>query len=72
MPGRTAYYGLIDLGGLKRNEKKQILVSGAAGAVGSIVGQIGKLYGPNCHVVGTAGSKDKCEWLKKKLDLMKY
>jgi len=45
--------------------KKQILVSGAAGAVGSIVGQIAKLYGPNCHVVGTAGSKEKIAWLKK-------
>jgi len=71
MPGRTAYYGLIDLGGLKRDEKKQILISGAAGAVGSIVGQIAKLYSPNCYVVGTAGSKEKLQWLKK-LDLMKY
>jgi len=66
MPGRTAFYGLIDLGELKKGDKKQILVSGAAGAVGSIVGQIAKLYGPNCHVVGTAGSKEKIAWLKKK------
>jgi len=64
MPGRTAYYGLIDLGGLKRDETKQILVSGAAGAVGSLVGQIAKLYAPKCRVIGTAGSDKKLEWLK--------
>ncbi|MEM8893825.1 MAG: NADP-dependent oxidoreductase [Bacteroidota bacterium] len=57
MPGMTAYFGLMDVGQPKEGET--ILVSGAAGAVGSIVGQIGKIKG--CRVVGIAGGKDKCD-----------
>ncbi|WP_373084064.1 NADP-dependent oxidoreductase [Zhongshania sp.] len=57
--GYTAYFGMIDIGRPKTGEA--VLVSGAAGAVGSIAGQIAKLYG--CFVVGLAGSKEKCEWL---------
>ena len=60
MTGMTAYFGLLDVGQPKEGET--VVVSGAAGAVGSIVGQIAKIKG--CHVVGTAGSDDKCEWLK--------
>lgn len=60
MTGLTAYFGLLDIGEPKEGET--VLVSGAAGAVGSVVGQIAKLKG--CRVVGLAGSDDKCEWLK--------
>ena len=55
MPGLTAYFGLLDLGLPKAGET--VLVSTAAGAVGSIVGQIAKIQG--CRVIGTAGSEDK-------------
>ena len=61
--GLTAYFGLLDVAKPKAGET--ILVSAAAGAVGSIVGQIGKLKG--CHVVGIAGSAEKCDWLKQTL-----
>jgi NADPH-dependent curcumin reductase CurA len=57
MTGYTAYFGLLDVGVPKEGET--ILVSGAAGAVGSIVGQIGKIKG--CRVVGIAGGEDKCQ-----------
>ena len=60
MTGLTAYFGLEKIGKLKKNET--LLVSGAAGAVGSVVGQIGKLKG--CRVVGIAGSDDKIKALK--------
>lgn len=60
MTGLTAYFGLEKIGKLKEGET--LLVSGAAGAVGSVVGQIGKLKG--CRVVGIAGSDDKIETLK--------
>lgn len=59
MPGMTAYVGLLEVGALKDGES--VFISGAAGAVGSIVGQIAKLHG--CHVVGSAGSAEKCAWL---------
>jgi NADPH-dependent curcumin reductase CurA len=59
MTGYTAYFGLLDIGNPKEGET--ILVSGAAGAVGSIVGQIGKLKG--CRMVGIAGGKEKCQKL---------
>uniref|UniRef100_A0AC11EV32 Prostaglandin reductase 1 n=1 Tax=Ovis aries TaxID=9940 RepID=A0AC11EV32_SHEEP len=61
MPGLTAYFGLFDICGVKGGET--VLVSAAAGAVGSVVGQIAKLKG--CKVVGTAGSDEKVAWLKK-------
>jgi NADPH-dependent curcumin reductase len=61
--GMTAYFGLLDIGKPKSGET--LVVSGAAGAVGSLVGQIGKIKG--CRVVGIAGSKEKCRWLKDEL-----
>ncbi|XP_055586295.1 prostaglandin reductase 1-like [Uranotaenia lowii] len=60
MPGNTAYFGLLELCSPKKGET--VLVSGAAGAVGSLVGQIAKIQG--CRVVGLAGSDEKCRWLK--------
>ncbi|MDZ4850061.1 MAG: NADP-dependent oxidoreductase [Pirellulaceae bacterium] len=55
MPGLTAYFGLLDVCQPKPGET--VLVSGAAGAVGSLVGQIAKIHG--CRVVGVAGSDEK-------------
>lgn len=60
MTGMTAYFGLEKIGLPKAGEL--VVVSGAAGATGSIVGQICKLKG--CRVVGTVGSSEKCAWLK--------
>ena len=60
MTGLTAYFGLMDIGKPKANET--VVVSGAAGAVGMVVGQIAKLQG--CHVVGIAGSDEKIKLLK--------
>jgi NADPH-dependent curcumin reductase CurA len=60
MTGITAYLGLIEIGAPKAGET--IVVSGAAGAVGSVVGQIGKILG--CTVVGITGSDEKAELLK--------
>jgi NADPH-dependent curcumin reductase CurA len=60
MPGHTAWYGLNAIGQPKAGET--VFVSGAAGAVGSVVGQLAKLKG--CRVVGSAGGKEKCDWLK--------
>lgn len=57
--GMTAYFGLMDIG--KPVAGETLVVSAAAGAVGSMVGQIGKIQG--CRVVGIAGSDDKCQWL---------
>jgi NADPH-dependent curcumin reductase len=57
--GLTAYFGLLDICSPKPGET--LVVTAAAGAVGSIVGQIGKLKG--CRVVGIAGSADKCQWI---------
>ena len=59
MPGLTAYAGLLDVGALKDGET--VLVSGAAGAVGSVVCQIAKAKG--CKVVGVMGSDEKGRWL---------
>jgi NADPH-dependent curcumin reductase len=56
MPGLTAWFGLIDIGAPKPGET--VVVSAAAGAVGSVVGQIAKIKG--CRAVGIAGGKDKC------------
>ncbi len=63
MPGMTAYVGLMRIGELKEGD--DVLVSAAAGAVGSIVCQIAKIKG--CRVVGIAGGADKCAWLKSEL-----
>jgi NADPH-dependent curcumin reductase CurA len=60
MPGLTAWGGLLDIGQPKEGET--VFVSGAAGAVGSLVCQIAKIKG--CRVVGSAGSTEKCDWLK--------
>ena len=59
MPGMTAYFGILDVGAIKEGEI--VLVSGAAGAVGSLVGQIARIKG--CRVVGIAGGQDKCDYL---------
>jgi NADPH-dependent curcumin reductase len=57
--GLTAYFGLLDIGRAEPGET--VLVSGAAGSVGNIVGQIARIKG--CRVVGIAGGADKCRWL---------
>jgi NADPH-dependent curcumin reductase len=59
MPGLTAYFGLLDIG--KPQPGQTVVVSGAAGAVGSVVGQIAKIKG--CRAVGIAGGADKCRYL---------
>ena len=63
MPGMTAYFGLLDTGAPKSGET--VVVSGAAGAVGTVVGQIAKIKG--CRVVGIAGGKEKCDYLTNEL-----
>jgi NADPH-dependent curcumin reductase CurA len=65
MPGVTAYWGLLDIG--RPEEGNTVVVSGAAGAVGAIVGQIAKLKG--CRVVGIAGGPEKCAELVDDLGL---
>jgi NADPH-dependent curcumin reductase CurA len=57
MPGLTAYFGLYEVGALKDGDT--VVVSGAAGAVGTVVGQLAKRRG--CRVVGIAGGPEKCE-----------
>ncbi len=61
--GMTAYFGLLDLGEPKAGD--MVVISGAAGATGSVAGQIAKIKG--CTVVGMAGSDDKCRWLTDEL-----
>ena len=63
MPGMTAYFGILKVGKIKEGDI--VLVSGAAGAVGSLVGQIAKLKG--CTVIGIAGGKEKCDYLVNEL-----
>ncbi|KAI5456811.1 alcohol dehydrogenase [Mariannaea sp. PMI_226] len=62
--GLTAYFGMMEVGKPKAGET--VVVSGAAGATGSIAGQIAKIHGAK-RVVGLAGSKEKCEFLVKEL-----
>lgn len=63
MPGLTAYFGLLDIG--KPRARDTVVVSGAAGAVGSIAGQIARISG--CRVIGTAGSDAKVAWITDQL-----
>jgi NADPH-dependent curcumin reductase CurA len=62
--GLTAFFGLIDIGRPQTGET--IVVSAAAGSVGSIVGQIAKIKG--CRVIGIAGGAEKCDWLRTHLN----
>ncbi|GAA0351872.1 NADP-dependent oxidoreductase [Actinoallomurus spadix] len=64
MPGLTAYVGLLDIAGLKEGDT--VFVSGAAGAVGSLVGQIARLRGA-ARVIGSAGSDEKVAYLTDRL-----
>jgi NADPH-dependent curcumin reductase len=57
--GLTAYFGMIEIGKIKAGET--VVVSSAAGATGSVAGQIAKIKG--CRVIGTAGGEAKCAWL---------
>jgi NADPH-dependent curcumin reductase CurA len=57
--GLTAYFGITEIGQIKAGET--VVVSSAAGATGSVAGQIAKIKG--CRVIGTAGGKEKCDWL---------
>ena len=61
--GPTAYFGLLDITDPQAGET--VVVSAAAGAVGSIVGQIARIKG--CHVVGIAGTDEKCQWITEEL-----
>lgn len=60
MPGMTAYFGLNEVGAARAGDT--VVVSAAAGAVGSVVGQLAKAQG--CRVIGIAGGPDKCAWLR--------
>lgn len=60
MPGLTAYHGLHEVGEMKSDET--VVISAAAGAVGSVAGQLAKAKG--CTVIGIAGGPQKCAWLK--------
>jgi hypothetical protein len=63
MPGMTAYFGLLEVGQPKAGET--VVVSGAAGAVGQVVGQVAKNKG--CRAVGIAGGAEKCEYVVREL-----
>ena len=65
MPGRTAWFGLTESG--RPHAGEVVVVSGAAGAVGSLVAQFARRHG--CRVLGIAGGAAKCEWLTAKLGL---
>ena len=60
MPGRTAYFGLKEIGAPKPGET--VVVSAASGAVGMVVGQLSKAWA--CRAVGIAGGKEKCDYVK--------
>ncbi len=57
--GLTAYFGMLRVGGIQ--PKSTVVVSGAAGIVGSVAGQIARIHG--CRVIGVAGGAEKCSWL---------
>jgi NADPH-dependent curcumin reductase CurA len=63
LTGQTAYFGLLEIGRAEVGET--VVVSGAAGAVGSVAVQIAKLKG--CRTVGIAGGAEKCDWLREEL-----
>ena len=63
MPGMTAYFGILEVGKIKEGDV--VVVSGAAGAVGSVVGQVAKIKG--CRVIGIAGGPEKCKYLTEDL-----
>ena len=63
MPGMTAYFGLKELGQPKPGET--VVVSAASGAVGSVVGQLARLW--DCRAVGIAGGPEKCSYVKQDL-----
>ncbi|VDI13947.1 prostaglandin reductase 1 [Mytilus galloprovincialis] len=60
MPGLTAYFGFLEICKPKKGEV--VVINGAAGAIGSLVGQIAKIKG--CKVIGFAGDDEKCKWMK--------
>src|SRR3954447_8555215 len=60
MPGMTAYFGVLDVGALEEGDT--VVISGAAGAVGSVAGQVARIKGAG-RVVGIAGGEEKCRWL---------
>ncbi len=59
IPGLTAYFGLLDVG--RAGEGDTVVVSGAAGGVGSIAGQLARVRG--CRTIGIAGGSEKCRWI---------
>ena len=63
--GLTAYFGFLDIG--RPREKDVVVISGAAGATGSVAAQIAKIK--QCRVIGIAGGRDKCDWLTTELGL---
>jgi NADPH-dependent curcumin reductase CurA len=63
MPGMTAYFGLMDVGQPRPGDT--VVVSGAAGAVGQVVGQLARIKG--CRAVGIAGGQAKCDWVVNEL-----
>jgi NADPH-dependent curcumin reductase CurA len=63
MPGITAYFGLKEIGQAKAGDT--VVVSAASGAVGSVVGQLAKLWG--CRAVGIAGGREKCDYVRNEL-----
>lgn len=63
MPGNTAFFGFLEI--CQPKEGETVVVTGAGGAVGSLVGQIAKIKG--CKVIGFAGTDEKCKWLENEL-----